>query len=157
MRILVISDSHGRSKIIKDILLSKPDIKHVFFLGDVTRDIDEAKQDFPDREFHVVSGNCDIYCYYPETDIALINGVKILFAHGHKFSVKASKRPILSMAKEKGCPLVLYGHTHLPDISYEQGVYLVNPGSCAVPRGTKTTYAVIDISDKGIVPSIIEI
>ena len=53
--------------------------------------------------------------------------------------------------------IALCGHTHIPDILYENGIYLVNPGSCSKPRSSKPTYAVIDITDKGIMPVIVEI
>lgn len=157
MRILVVSDSHGDSRVLKEIISSKPDIDHVFFLGDVTKDIEAVQEEFPRKKYHIVSGNCDFYCAYPATDLAEINGTKILFTHGHNHSVKFTNEIILKEAAERNCTLVLYGHTHIPDILYENGIYLVNPGSCSKPRGSRPTYAVIDITDNGIMPVIVEI
>lgn len=157
MRILVVSDSHGNSRILKEIISSKPDIDHIFFLGDVTRDIDIAMDEIPDRKYHIVSGNCDYSSVYPAADLAIINGTKIFFTHGHNHFIKFTNELILKEASERECAIALCGHTHIPDILYENGIYLVNPGSCSKPRSSKPTYAVIDITDKGIMPVIVEI
>jgi putative phosphoesterase len=34
-----------------------------------------------------------------------------------------------------GCGAVVYGHTHLPEISQQAGVWLLNPGSPTERRG----------------------
>ena len=51
--------------------------------------------------------------------------------------------------------ITLFGHTHIPVTVYEEGVWLVNPGSVSAPRQGKPTYAVIDIEQNGIMPIII--
>ena len=63
----------------------------------------------------------------------------------------------LKTAKENNCDIALFGHTHIPKTVYEDGIHLVNPGSCSRAREGGPTYAVIDITDKGIMPIIIEI
>ncbi len=59
MRIIVISDTHGRSSLIEKIIEAQPEAKHVFFLGDVVRDIEDLPYIYPTHTFHIVSGNCD--------------------------------------------------------------------------------------------------
>ena len=44
MRIIVISDSHGRRSSVDFALQAHPDAKHVFFLGDNVRDIEAVKE-----------------------------------------------------------------------------------------------------------------
>lgn len=156
MRILIISDSHKNYRIIEKIIREQPDAKHIFFLGDNVTDIEDFVFEYTDRTFHIVSGNCDFFSTYLSCDLAKIGNTNILFSHGHQFGVKGSTSHILSAAKERNCKIALFGHTHIPHISYEEGVYIVNPGSCSASRQGPNTYAVIDIEENGIMPIIIE-
>ena len=90
MRIVVISDSHRRKGVIDDILSAQPQAKHVFFLGDNVSDIEDYEFIYPDKKFHIVSGNCDGFSLYPVVAMEIVEGKKILFTHGHTFSVKYS-------------------------------------------------------------------
>lgn len=155
MRLLVISDTHKNPFILSKIIRSQQEAKHIFFLGDVITDIEDIKYEFPDRIFHIVKGNCDGFCHYPNYDIIKIENKNILFTHGDKFSVKYGTVRLLEFAKNTGCSIALFGHTHIPHISYEDDIYLVNPGSASRPRETKASYAVIDIVSGGIKPIII--
>lgn len=157
MRILVISDSHRNTRVIDKILSSQPEAKHVFFLGDCTADIEDFDLLYPDKNFHIVSGNCDFYSNFKSVDIEIINSHRILYTHGHNYSVKSSYQHLLKTAKENNCDIALFGHTHIPKTVYEDEVHLVNPGSCSRAREGNPSYAVIDITDKGIMPIIIEI
>ncbi len=157
MRLLVVSDTHKNPFVLAKIIRSQRDAKHIFFLGDIVSDIEDIKDDFPDRIFHIVKGNCDGFCDYPNYDIIKIENKNILFTHGDKFSVKYGTVRLFEFAKNCGCQIALYGHTHIPDITYEDGIYLVNPGSAARPRESRASYSVIDIVAGGIKPIIIYI
>ena len=157
MRIVVISDSHGRTNVIDKILFSQKEAKHVFFLGDNVRDIEDFEFLYPDKSFYVVAGNCDYGLFSPTTGIKEIEGVKIFYTHGHTFSVKSTTEHLLKTAKQNECKIALYGHTHIADTVYEDGVYLVNPGAVSHPRSGSPSYAVIDIEKGGIMPIIINI
>ncbi len=157
MRILVISDSHAGTRNIDYCLQAQPQAKHVFFLGDNTRDIENVKIYHPDRIFHIVHGNCDYASAYPSVDSVTLGGKRIIFTHGHNFSVKSGTTILQAMTKKAGADIVLYGHTHIAKISYEDGIYLINPGSIAHSREGNNSYAVIDIEESGIMPIIIQI
>lgn len=157
MRIVVISDSHKRSHIIDKILSAQPEARHIFFLGDVLEDIEDYPLLYPEKTFHTVSGNCDYFSNVSSVGTVTLEGKKILYTHGHNFYVKGGVGPLINAARQNTCDIVLYGHTHVPQILYENGLYVVNPGSCAQSRNGPPTYAVIDITDKGIMPIIIEI
>lgn len=156
MRIVVISDSHKNYRIVEKIIKEQSNAKHIFFLGDNVADIEDFAFEYTDRTFHIVSGNCDFFSTYPVCDLAKIGDTSILFSHGHTFGVKGSTSHILSAATARNCKIALFGHTHIPHISYENGVYIVNPGSCSVSRQGPNTYAVIDIEKNGIMPIIME-
>lgn len=158
MRIVVISDSHRRTNIIDKILASQPTARQVFFLGDNVADIEDFEYLYPDKLFHAVSGNCDYMSTVPCVDVENVAGKKILYCHGHTFSVKSGTSRLLEAAKGNNCDIVLYGHTHVSQILYADGVYIVNPGSCSSPRdGSRPSYAVIDITDNGIMPIIVNL
>lgn len=155
MRILVISDSHGRTREIEKIIEAHPDIIHVFFLGDCVRDVEDLTYIYNDRIFHIAEGNCDGYTMYKSWDTVTINKKKILFTHGHGFSVKLGMERLYEIAKNLSVELVLYGHTHHAVTEYADGIHFVNPGSISSGRDGFTSYAIVDLADKGIVPNII--
>lgn len=157
MRILVISDSHRHGMAIEKILYAQPTATHVFFLGDLAGDIEDYQYIFPEKKFHVLSGNCDYFSSFPSSSIETVGGKKIFYTHGHTLGVKSSTAHLLATAKAQGCDIALFGHTHIPLTLYEDGVWLVNPGSCSSPREGKPSYAVIDIENNGVMPIIIEV
>ncbi len=157
MRILVISDSHGRRSRIEEAIEGHPDIRHIFFLGDCVRDIEDLTYIYTDRSFHVVCGNCDGYSLYKSTEVITLNSKRILFTHGHVYSVKSGTERLYEEAKRQQVDLVLYGHTHLAKTEYADGIYFVNPGSISSGIDGHIGYAIIDLHEKGIVPSIMRI
>lgn len=157
MRITVISDSHRNVRAIRSILDAQPQTRHVFFLGDVTADIEDMNIEYPDKCFHIVSGNCDFFSNYPASGIETVGGHKIFYTHGHTLGVKHGTDNLIKTARLNGCKIALYGHTHVSQILYEDGIYIVNPGSCSEPRSGVPSYAVIDIEENGIMPIIINI
>lgn len=155
MRIVVISDSHKNTRVIDKILSLEPDAKHIFFLGDCVGDMEDFEFLYPDKTFYLVSGNCDYFSTVPSVNIAIVDNKKILYTHGHTYNVKYGITKLLQSAKENKYDIALYGHTHVSKILYEDGIYIVNPGSCSMPRdGGKPSYAVIDITQQGTMPII---
>lgn len=157
MRIVIISDSHRRTGVIDKILSAQKEAKHVFFLGDNASDMEDFEILYPDKIFHIVSGNCDGFSLVPTTAIEVIKGKRIFYTHGHNFSVKYGIQRLKELATQNNYDIVLFGHTHISRILYEDGIFFVNPGSVSSPRESKASYAVIDITDKGIMPIIIEV
>lgn len=157
MRIVVISDSHKRTGVIDKILSAQPQASHVFFLGDNVADIEDFPFLYPDKKFHIVCGNCDFYSTVQSVGLEVLNGKRIFYTHGHTYNVKYGLSKLLETAKANNYDIVLYGHTHIAKILYEDGIYIVNPGSPTNPRESKASYAVIDITDDGIMPIIISI
>ena len=157
MRILVMSDCHGAQRTLEEILHRHSDIKKVFFLGDGITQVDEVKNFFPDRDFKIVSGNCDWDPIYRNIDTEIINGVKIVFTHGNRHGVKYSTDRLFETAKACGAVLALYGDTHVAKEEYRDGVYLVNPGALNGSRQGPNGYAVIDVTPNGIVTSLMKV
>lgn len=157
MRILVISDSHGRTSAIEEAIEAQPTAKHVFFLGDCVSDIEDLAYIYPDRSFHIVSGNCDGYSFYKSVDFIVLQGKKIIFTHGHSFSVKSGLERIKAFAETENAHIILFGHTHAAITEYENGRHFVNPGSLSHGSLGFRSYAVIDIEENGVMPIIVKI
>ena len=50
--------------------------------------------------------------------------------------------------------MLLYGHTHNAFTDYEEGLYMMNPGSL---NGWQATYGTLDITPQGIVTNIVKL
>lgn len=157
MRIAVISDSHGHGSIVDRIIRRETEAQVIIFLGDVTSDIEDFTYEYTDKKFYIVSGNCDMFSSYPYSTVATVDGINIFITHGHTLGVKGGTGALANAARQSECQIALYGHTHIPNIKYEDGLYIVNPGSCSRSRDGGNSYAVIDIRENGILPSIARI
>ncbi len=157
LRIMVLSDSHGNVSALRRAILAQKEVEHIFFLGDCLRDIEAAEDLFPQKIFHKVSGNCDFGSLLPSTAMENVGGTLIFYSHGHPYYVKQSPVPFLQAAQKRNAKIALFGHTHSSLIKYENGVYLVNPGSVSLPREGRPSYAVIDIEENGIMPIIVNL
>lgn len=157
LRILVMSDCHGAYHEAERVLSAHDDIKTIFYLGDGVGVIENIMEFYPDKTFHIVSGNCDWNSKYNDYGEAVINNVRIIYTHGHKLGVKYGTEQLFKLAQNVGATLVLYGHTHISSVEYRDGIYLVNPGSLRLSREGAESYAIVDISKDGIMPNIIKI
>jgi putative phosphoesterase len=138
MKILVLSDSHsslGFMRFCVDAL--KPD--HVVHLGDYFEDGSVIAEEFPHIRFHQVPGNRDHYrCVVGQQEILCysIGGVRFYMTHGHKHWVKNGTDMLIDAARKMDAKVVLYGHTHSADCRNEEGLWVLNPGSCGYFGGT---------------------
>ena len=147
MRILVVSDTHGDKAALLEALNRQPKAEIVIHLGDGASDVDMVKYLYPEKMFLQVKGNCDFYSKQPDADEYTVNNVKIFYTHGHLYDVKQQSYALISAARDRHADIVLYGHTHQAESRYEDGLYIINPGSL---RGYGGSYAAIDITDQGI-------
>lgn len=143
MKILVMSDSHGRDEYVYSIIAENMDADVIIHLGDGPNDIDNTQ--LQTAEIFKVRGNCDFNFTLSTQLIENIGGYKFSIVHGHEFGVKQGLGAYLSDAKKNGCQIALYGHTHIPFYEERDGVHLFNPG--AVRSGS---YGVIEINSNQI-------
>ncbi len=141
---LVLSDTHGNKRAIAKLKEVIGESDYVAHLGDYARDIDFIREQYPEKVISV-SGNCDFSNDTEKT--AVIEGVKVLFTHGHRFGVKNGLERLFYYCSEKGIDLALYGHTHIAAEDESEGVKLVNPGHMS-GRGGEKSYAYL-VFDKG--------
>ncbi len=151
-KVLVISDTHGRTKNLDKILpLVKP-LDQLLHLGDVGQDVDyiEVVAECP---CCFIAGNNDYYSPLPGERLIKLNGVSIFMAHGHCHYVNARKDYIRSAAVARGARVALFGHTHVPFCEEMDGILVANPGSLSLPRQADhyPTYMILWIDEDGTV------
>lgn len=145
MKILVMSDSHGKEEYVYTILNENRDASIIIHLGDGERDIDLSLREIPGitrKKFFAVKGNCDFMSSLPTTTYENICGHKFYITHGYAQHVKMGISEIFIDAKNNEREVVLFGHTHRPYYEEKDGIYIFNPG--AVINGS---YGIITIDD----------
>lgn len=158
MRIIVLSDSHGDYFALEKVVMRNTDADWIFHLGDGERELDRLIITHPaiaPKIIHV-AGNCDYDSLSEDVCILpVVEGHKILATHGHKYGVRCSVERLKMLAEEKGCDIILFGHTHVRCMRYEDGFHIMNPGSCSCPRDEYApSFGHIDISPAGVVMNI---
>ena len=153
MVIGVISDTHRYVWAIEKTLEKMKDVDMIIHLGDNVQDVIEIKKYFKGRIIYV-KGNCDFCSEVPNDIIETIDGMKFLITHGHRYEVKYNIDKLEEKALEIGADVVLYGHTHVSLITYEHGIWFVNPGSPSISRDGFNSVAIIEIKNGKVNPGI---
>jgi len=149
MKILVVSDTHRNYGALEAIIRKNPDADMLIHLGDGEHEFDDASHVFPQFPMVYVGGNCD-YGFHKTTHIVDACGQKIFCCHGHTVGVRMGISALVNTAKQNGCNIALYGHTHVYLTEVSDGVYVMNPGSPDCPRGgNKPSYGVIELDNDG--------
>ena len=147
MRILVLSDSHRHNINLFSAIVEEPTAEVVYFLGDGANEFEEARLIYgKEKAFIGVKGNCDQFSSLPEIDVRVIEGKKIMASHGYLHNVKFGLEDLQFEAFDKNYDIVLFGHTHMPEKVYKDGIYYFNPGSLR-----EGCYGVIDITPNGLI------
>ena len=152
MRILVVSDVHGQEGLFRQAIEAQPTARTVLFLGDGIRQAETMEEDYPDRTFYMVPGNCD-FSTRPKVREETWGGKRFYFTHGHIHDVKYGLYRIDMAARQAGADIVLFGHTHTPYEEYADGLYLFNPGSL----GYGKTYGYVDVVGGGIRTAVVSL
>ncbi len=151
MRIVVMSDSHDKYEPVESVIERNLGYADIFVhLGDGEFDTDRIIEKYPHIDLRRVAGNCDLASRLPRHLIIDVEGARIFCAHGHDLFVKASTDTIRSVARDNDCNVVLFGHTHARYLAKEDGIYIMNPGSCAMPRdGLRPSFGTVEIMNDG--------
>lgn len=149
MKILVLSDSHSSLGFMRMCIAAlKPDI--LVHLGDHYDDGAAMAEENRHIRFYQVPGNCDRFFpggWQPEVLCCDLGGVLCYMTHGHKHGVKSGEERLVAAAREAGARVVMYGHTHEPTYRVEDGLLILNPGSC---RGYSGSVALLEVQDNEI-------
>lgn len=148
MSIFVFSDSHGITDGIIKALKKNRHCELVIHLGDFAKDMNTVKMKFENLNYEVIRGNNDWDRNIPVEKVIEVKGKKIFITHGHYYGVKNDYQRIINKGKVLEVDAVLFGHTHVPEEIFCDGMLVLNPGSIGRPAyGNNKTYCVIDVKN----------
>ena len=158
-KVLVLSDSHGRNAGVLSAIEKEKPIDLLVHLGDIQGSTEEIEKAAGCSSFFV-RGNCDYDQTLPSFTVFFMGRHKVFAAHGHRYHVGYGIESLELTAKENGCDVAMYGHTHVPFILKKKDMLILNPGSISLPRqsGFKKTYMVLTMNKRGeIIPELKEL
>lgn len=149
MKILVMSDSHGKTKNVHEVILKENDVDAIIHLGDMYRDYLEIKDCYEIPSYGVI-GNIDYETTGSTFELLDIDGFKVFICHGHNYRVKSTLEIVKHKARSLYADIILFGHSH---VSYlERGnIFIMNPGSISDPRTEMyPSYGILYVEDNKI-------
>ena len=153
LRILILSDSHGRNEnvelAIAQVREEIGEFQMLIHLGDVgdAREL-ESLAGVP---CYIVRGNTDYDAKLLNANVIEAGGHRIFATHGHLYQVDMRLDLLRFAALENDCDIAMYGHTHVPYLEEDpDDVTILNPGSISKPRQAdhRYTYMVMEIDDE---------
>ena len=151
MKILIVSDTHGRHQNLETVLEKEKPLDMLIHLGDVEGGDDYIRL-VAECPLEVVAGNNDFYSNLPIERILQIGKYNVLLTHGHYYYVNGGLSHIRRAIDEKKLDIVMFGHTHRPIIEEYKNATILNPGSISYPRqeGRQPSYIVMDLDEDGV-------
>ncbi len=150
MKILIVSDTHGRLGNFSECLRRVSPIDMLIHCGDVEGQEDEIRR-LAGCETHIVAGNNDYFSGLPREEEFNIGQYKVFLTHGHGYGVSMGPGRLIEEALSRGADTVIFGHTHRPLDKKIDGVRLINPGSLSYPRqdGRDPSYILMEFDRSG--------
>lgn len=155
MRILVVSDTHGNYPLLVQVVKAAGPIDLLIHAGDSGKDLTNLTRDFPTLSLVAVAGNCDPFSSLPRERFFSAGGYKIFLTHGDRYRVKGDLLRLSLEAQARKVNVVVFGHTHVPLIHYEQGILFFNPGSLYRNNtGKAPSYGWLEMEPDGLRPRL---
>ena len=133
MKILIVSDTHGRHSAFDKALKEAGKIDALVHLGDTEggEDYIEAVCGCP---AYVLAGNNDFFSDNLREMEVVFGTKKAFMTHGHYYYVSLGPERIIEEGKMRNADIVMFGHTHKPFLEMIDGMIVLNPGSLSYPR-----------------------
>ena len=145
MKVVLMSDSHGRDLNIDEILELHKDADMFLHCGDIEHD------EFVYPQLTTVRGNNDYFGDYPGMIKFKLGSYRVLMLHSHQCGFSNRYQQLSRLAKSEECDTVFFGHTHVAMDEIVNGVRLINPGSLYYNRdGRPVSYCVITVDKEMI-------
>ena len=138
MKILILSDSHGDTVYLSEII-SRHNVDKTLHLGD----LEISKDFFP---MTIVRGNSYMDPEAPLERVIEVDGKRLFMTHGHIYSVHNGLTSINLKAQSVNADYCLFGHTHIPCYKTNKGILFINPGAISRPRNGRSSYMILDTS-----------
>ena len=149
MKVLIISDTHGRHETLLKVLRKEEPVDMIIHCGDTEGGEDWIRQHTQCLSVPIVKGNNDFFSNLPSELELDIEGFHVFITHGHGYGVSMGVERLIEEAMSRKADIVMYGHTHRPMIDKsEDKLWVINPGSLSYPRqeGHDPTYIVMNIT-----------
>ncbi len=145
MKVVIVSDSHGATEVLKTVKeRHAEEIDAWIHCGDSALLSENPEL----KGFIYVRGNCDFDPAFVDEAIETIEGVPFYITHGHLYNVKMTRMNIVYRAQQVGAKVVCFGHSHIASSEMMNGVLLINPGSIMFPRMRKEkTYVILEMNE----------
>ena len=132
MKILLVSDTHGRDENFREVLrFEKPDF--LCHMGDIEGSEEHFRM-ITKCPLAMVSGNNDFWTdLNPEVTFEL-HGFRIFMTHGHRYYPHTGNGELKSAGRRNKADIVLFGHIHRPVLEINEDIIVANPGSLSYPR-----------------------
>ena len=150
MKTLIISDTHGSDKNLKTVLENEKDIGLMIHLGDLCG-LEDYIEEMTGVPCYMVRGNNDYRSNLPAESVIMLGKHRTLLTHGHYFVLDSENADLRRYASEIDCDIVMYGHTHIPQIETIGGITVINPGSLSLPRQAERlpSYIIAETDEDG--------
>ncbi len=157
MRIGVISDTHGDAASIRRAVAAAGPVAMWLHAGDLSQDaVFLAK--LSGVPVTAAAGNCDGWTAAKIDEFIELDGKKIWLTHGHRYRAKERTGELSWWARQYGVDAVIYGHSHVAAITWDDDLLIFNPGSTFHPRGGRgPSCGILTIENGNIEASITEI
>lgn len=141
MKIVVISDTHGDTSAINQVLLRERGVDLYLHAGDVVAPKEAI------NPFAAVRGNCD--GFYRQ-DYDKVYEYKTPFGKIHMEHIPLSDIMVEAL-KLEGVRIFIHGHTHVRKVEKDGEAYIFCPGSLTYPRdNNKGTYLILEVTEKEV-------
>jgi uncharacterized protein len=150
MKVLIVSDTHGRDQYLLEAFERVSPIDLLIHLGDLEGSEDYIRS-IISCPMELISGNNDFFNGLPKEKLIQIGKYRVMLTHGHRYGVNYSTNGILELARNNNADIVMFGHTHVPMIDLSNSIWAINPGSLALPRqnGRIPTFIIMDLDSRG--------
>jgi len=152
MKILIVSDSHGRDTYLEQVIEREKPIDMLIHLGDLEGSEDYICSIAP-CPVEMVSGNNDYFTQIEREKIIKVSNKMVFMTHGHRYGVNFGMKEIMDEGRRRGVDIVMFGHTHRPYLDIQEDITILNPGSISYPRqmGRNPSYMVMETDKDGSV------
>lgn len=147
MKLVIVSDTHGNTLALREVLDREQDADFVLHLGDGLADLVEIQHTGRCPQAYEVRGNCDYAPGVPSERLCGFGGKLIFMTHGNGYEVKLTTGALLGAAKRKNADIALFGHTHIPYYAVSGGVTLFNPGSISHSAHGRPGYGTLTLNE----------
>ena len=150
MKILIVSDTHGKDVNLKKLIARTESFDCLIHLGDVEGSEEKIRR-MVSCPVYMVSGNNDFFSDLPREPEFGLEKYRVMMTHGHYYYVSLNLDELWRQARSRGLDIVMFGHTHKPFLETRGGITLLNPGSISYPRqeGRRPSYIWMETDANG--------